>query len=425
MKNKNKSFSLTRSDFGKKGWLVILFSFICILIDSSIINDSLNITVEAFSDIKGWDINLLYVFSTITAWIAVLGAAFWGVLSHRISARFAWALSLLITSISCLFWGFSNSEGMYFLFLAISSIGGMGFAYIANLNIISNWFPRKKGLAMGWVTIGFPVSAIFTIPLTSSLLNSGGLPRIYIFYGIVTLLLAIICWIYIRDYPEQCGVQPDNDHSFDQEEAKRQLNIGLEYIKTSPWKPKKVFTTKNSWKIAFSLGVMELLSLGIMTNFFPRCLQAGYTEAEIIPMMMIAGVIAAFGSYGCGILDAKVGAKKATIITFIVAIIAITLNIIPTRITLYLSLPFLGFMLGGAANYLVSIVNTIWGRYDFPNAYRIIKPIVALIGAFGVSIVGVIGHTVSYVAAYTILGIFAIIATLVAVTIDDTLVGRN
>ena len=29
-------------------------------------------------------------------------------------------------------------------------------------------------------------------------------------------------------------------------------------------------------------------------------------------------------------------------------------------------------MLGGAANYLVSLTNTIWGRYDFPMAYKVL-----------------------------------------------------
>lgn len=420
---KTETFNKAKSNFGAKGWAVIAFSFLCILFQCSIINDSLNVTIPAFSQIKGWDINSLYMFSTITAWIAVVGAALWGFISHKFSVRISWALSLAITAVACFFWGSASSPVAYFICLAVASVGGMGFCYIANLNVVSNWFPRKKGLAMGWVTIGFPVSASISVPLVTGMMGGGGLPQVYTFYGIVTAVLFIICIIFIRDYPEQAGYFPDNDRSFSSADAKKQLEAGLEYMKTSPWTVRELFKTKRVWLIAFSLGIMELLSLGIMTNFMPRCLQAGYAQGEIMIMLMVTGLIACFGSYGCGVLDAKVGPKKAIIITFVVGIIAIVLNLIPTRPTMFLSLPFLGVMLGGAANYLVSITNTVWGRYDFPMAYKVLKPMVAILGAIGVSLVGIIGNVFSYPVAYAVLAVLAVAATIVTTTIDDSLIG--
>ncbi len=413
------------SNFGVKGWGVIIISFLCILLDSSLINDSLNVTIPAFAEIKGWNINILYMFSTITAWIAVAGAVMWGIISKKINIRFAWAASLLITGIACIFWGNASSSAIYLVCLAISSVGGMGFAYIANMNVIANWFPKKKGIAMGWVTIGFPLSAAVSANLAGMLLGTGGLGNVYRFYAICSFVLFVIVAVFIRDYPEQAGAFPDNNKKFAKEEAQAELEQGLEYMKTSTWVPSKLLKTGKVWQIAISLGIMELLSLGIMTNFMPRCLQAGYEQTEILTMLGIAGVIAMFGSIGCGLLDATMGTKKATVITLIIAIIAIVLNLIPTRATMYLSLPFLGVMLGGAANYLVSLTNTIWGRYDFPMAYKVLKPMVAAIGALGVSIVGVLGNTFSYAFAYGVLAVLAAIAAILMALLDDSLIGRN
>lgn len=424
-KTATTTFNAAKSNFGAKGWAVIAYSFLCILIQSSLINDSLNITIPAFAEIKSWNINTLYMFSTITAWIAVPGAALWGFISSKLSVRMSWALSLAVTAVACFMWGNAASPTMYFICLAVASVGGMGFCYIANLNVISNWFPRKKGLAMGWVTIGFPVSASISVPLVSGMMSAGGLPQVYMFYGIVTAVLFVVCLIFIKDYPEQAGYSPDNDRSFSKQEAQKQFEAGLAYMKTSEWTPAKLFRTNRVWLIAFSLGVMELLSLGIMTNFMPRMLQAGYQQGEITIMLMVTGLVACFGSYGCGVLDAKVGPKKAVIITFAVGIAAIIFNLIPTRPTLYLSLPFLGVMLGGAANYLVSISNTIWGRYDFPMAYKVLKPMVAVVGAIGVSLVGVLGNTFSYAVAYGVLAALAAIALFVMMRVDDSLIGRN
>lgn len=425
MANNNQDVNAASANFGAKGWFVILVSFLCILLDSSLINDSLNVTIPAFAEMNGWNINVLYLFSTVSAWIAVAGAVMWGAVSKKINIRFAWAASLALTAIAALGWGRASNTTVYLIFLSIASIGGMGFAYIANLNIISNWFPRKKGMAMGFVTIGFPLSASISVPLVSGLLSTGKISNVYNFYAIVSAVLFVIVALFIRDYPEQMGAFPDNNKNYDHAVAQKELQAGLTYMKTSPWTVKKLFATKKVWMIAYALGVMELLSLGIMTNFMPRCLQAGYEVPEITIMLAVAGLIAIFGSIGCGLLDAKVGPKKAIFITLIIAVIAIILNLIPTKTTMYLSLPFLGVMLGGAANYLVSLTNTIWGRYDFPMAYRVLKPMVAALGALGVSIVGVLGNTFTYAVAYGVLAALAVVAAIVTLFVDDSLIGRN
>lgn len=77
------------------------------------------------------------------------------------------------------------------------------------------------------------------------------------------------------------------------------------------------------------------------------------------------------------------------------------------------------------ANYLVSLTNTIWGRYDFPMAYKVLKPMVAAIGALGVSVVGIIGRSFSYGAAYAVLAVLTVIALILISTVDDSLIGRN
>ena len=430
-KTQEQDISLISANFGVKGWCMLILTFLCIFLDSSLINDSLNVVIDVFANQHGWNTGMLYGFSTVTAWIAVAGAALWGVLSSRISIRWSWAISLFITGIACLFWGRASSPAVYFICLAVSAVGGMGFCYICSLNVVSNWFPRKKGIAMGWVTIGFPLSAAVTSNVMGNIVTTGGLPTVYTIYAVASFVLCVLVAVLVRDYPEQAGAFPDNNHKFDNEEAKKELALGLEYMKNSPWTVKKLFSTSKVWLIAVSLGVMELLSLGIMTNFVPRMMQAGYVDQNggpapiVFAMLGIAGILACFGSVGCGILDAKLGPKKAIQITMVVAIIAIVLNLIPTTPTKFLSLPFLAIMLGGAANYLVSLTNTIWGRYDFPMAYKVLKPMVAAIGALGVSIVGIIGRSASYAVAYGVLAALTVIALILISTVDDSLIGRN
>lgn len=457
MSSKTQEFSATKSNFGAKGWGILVLTFFSILLMSNICYDSLNVTIPQFgvtfavlAGIAGPDMDaavggniaMLYMFSTLAAWVSVVGAGLWGALCGRLTCRNTWGISLLVGAAGCLVWSQASNPAVYFIGLALSYVGGMGFAYIASLNVISNWFPHKKGLAMGWVTIGFPLSAVIATPLCTALVNSLGLHGIYYLYTALCAVLAIIVFVYVRDYPEEKGAFPDNNQNFDKAAAEAELKAGLEYMKTSPWKPGRLLRTGTVWKMVVSLGVMELLSLGIMTNFMPRMMQIVgpngpvFGEMEIIPMLMVAGLAACVGSVLCGLLDARVGPKKAIIITYIIAIISIVLNVVAGTVALsnkglatglfYASLPFLAIMLGGAANYLVSLTNTIWGRYDFPAAYRLLKPLVAVIGALGMTIVGGLGNAgPGYGAAYIVLGVLAAVGTAIMFTVDDTRVGKD
>ncbi len=430
-----KDLSLTKSNFGRKGWGILILAFFSILLMSSIIYDSLNVTIEIFAAKFGMNNPApLYLFSTVAAWISVIGAVVWGAICTKKTIKFAWAVALFLGTAVCLLWGFAPGPGVYFLSIALASVAGMGFAYIANLNVISNWFPRKKGLAMGWVTIAFPLSAVVTVPMMSNVVKASGLTSVYMIYAAATFVLGLLVVFFVRDYPEQAGAFPDNDMDFDPEELQKQLQAGLEYQKKSVWQPKKLLRTGNLRKIAVSLGIMELLSLGIMTNFVPRMMQIGFQENEIIPMLMMAGVIAMFGSYCCGILDAKVGPKKAVLITLILGLISLVLNLVggyikvagnagAAKALMFAAQPFLGVMLGGAANYLVSLTTTIWGRYDFNMAYRVLKPLVAVIGALGITIVGGLGNTVGYSYAYLVLAVLAVIAIIFILVVNDSYVG--
>ena len=244
---KEKDISLVSANFGLNGWGILILTFLCIFLDSSLINDSLNVVVDVFANQNGWNSGMLYGFSTITAWIAVAGAALWGVLSSKISIRWSWAISLLITGIACLFWGHASSPAVYFVCLAVSAVGGMGFCYICSLNVVSNWFPRKKGIAMGWVTIGFPLSAAVTSQIMGNIVTKGGLPEVYTIYAVASFVLCVLVALFVRDYPEQAGAYPDNNHKFDNEAAKKELAEGLEYMKNSPWTVKKLFSTGKVW----------------------------------------------------------------------------------------------------------------------------------------------------------------------------------
>ena len=58
-------------------------------------------------------------------------------------------------------------------------------------------------------------------------------------------------------------------------------------------------------------------------------------------------------------------------------------------------------------------------------AYKVLKPMVAAVGALGVSVVGIIGRSVNYGVAYGVRAVLAVIAIVLISLVDDKLIGRN
>ena len=155
--------SLVSANFGVKGWIILIITFLCIFLDSSLINDSLNVVVDVFAGVHQWNSNLLLSFSTITAWIAVAGAVIMGrpvqqdlhslglghLPGHHRYRLPLLGQCLLPRHVLCL--PGRVQCGRHGLLLHLLHERG--------LQLVP---PPKKGMAMGWVTIGFPLSAAVT-----------------------------------------------------------------------------------------------------------------------------------------------------------------------------------------------------------------------------------------------------------------------
>ena len=72
-------------------------------------------------------------------------------------------------------------------------------------------------------------------------------------------------------------------------------------------------------------------------------------------------------------------------------------------------------MLGGSSNMMTSVTAAIWGRYDFQNAFRVIQPLNAIMTGIGITVVGLIGTNFSYMAAYKVMLVMAIVALIVTI----------
>ena len=85
-----------------------------------------------------------------------------------------------------------------------------------------------------------------------------------------------------------------------------------------------------------------------MVQLFPRLLEIGFAEGTAGMMMLASGLLALPGSYLCGVIDSKIGARKAAYTSYVFGILAMVLNLTGNTVCVWLSLVCIGMVVGGA-----------------------------------------------------------------------------
>ena len=127
-------------------------------------------------------------------------------------------------------------------------------------NMVANWFPTRKGVIIGLVTIGFTLGAMVGLMVLGTVIMKLGLTGGYAVCGLLVLIVTLFGFLTLRDYPEEIGCFPDNDRSMTREMANAMLEEGRKMAADSPWTPKRVLGTWQMWCIAISCGLMMMFS---------------------------------------------------------------------------------------------------------------------------------------------------------------------
>ncbi|HXT87087.1 MAG TPA: MFS transporter [Verrucomicrobiae bacterium] len=142
-----------------------------------------------------------------------LGALFLGRLVDRFGARKIAIPSLAIFAAVLLLNGlFFGKIGYLYVFYFLLGLVGIGTSPLAYADVISHWFDRLRGLALGLMMFGMGVAAIIMPPLLQRIIARFGWRDAYRFYAVAVLLVAVpLLILFLKERPESMGLLPDGD----------------------------------------------------------------------------------------------------------------------------------------------------------------------------------------------------------------------
>lgn len=419
-----KSANSTKSNFGAKGWLMILVAGLLFYFYAGMCTDGLNTIVTNFANAHQVDEAALLSMTTPASWVGLLGsvACSWFIAKIK-SNRLATLITAVLGGITYMCYGVVTTLAGFTVVTALANFFGMGYCWTCANALMASWFPTKKGLALGWATMGQNLcSATFVLLLTLFMgwTNLNG--SFYIMGGLL-IVAGIFSFIVMRDTPEELGCAPDNG-TVTKEELE-QNRREMEAYK-SPWNAKTLLLNKQVWLIGLGFGIFIICNVACISRLIPRLIMAGWAPPKAMASMTVAAILGLLGSYLTGWLDQKIGTKKASIAYGCWYVVTLITCAIPSNNVYlqYLSVFMIGIAIGGIGNLFPSMTATLFGRYDFVRAMGVLNPITNIVRSFAFIIMGAgLSMTGNYYLAYGIVAALSVVGIILVACIDEKQIG--
>ena len=378
--NRKLSTSLTDSKFSGMGWSMIIYSLLVYFFFALIGTDGQNLFPNAFAGVYGHNPAVLLGYATPAGIVGIIGGFIFAGLLMKNSTKKISAFILIITGVAVIVWSYCASIALYIILLMVIMFFSSALSFVAP-TLMADWFPRKKGVALGWATIGAPLSSSLGVLGFSTLLTKFGFHTAFLVLGIVVIVFGIVTFFWVKDTPESAGHLPDN---MDPEVGDRLLKeAGQEVVNDDPnITAKKVLSMPNTWLIIIGYGFLWMVTTGVVSQLIPRMMSVGFEQPQALMFLTVSSLIAIPGSYFWGWLDGKIGTKLASVIysvSYIVALIILILASNQAIGLIWVGCIFIGLGLGGILNLIPSMTVTVFGKEGFKQANSIITSVASLI----------------------------------------------
>jgi MFS family permease len=299
---------------------------------------------------------------------------------------------------------FSGSITQFYCFYVLLGICVGGVGPIPYGYLVSRWFDRRRGLALGLTMFGIGLGAVIMPSLAQALIARFGWKTAYSTLGAAVLF---ICWpvvaCLVKESPEDLGLFVDGTSA--QTDGKEQIKHGL----TAP----EAWRNRDFWLMACAFTLVSASVQGCVVHMAPMLSDRHLGTSAAALGSSLIGAAVMIGRIGTGyLLDRTFSARLASVF-FAFSALGIALLLLGNRPAAYPAAFLVGFGLGAEVDLIPYLASRYFGLRDFGKVYSSLFAAFALAGALGPLVMGAgYDRTGSYTAP--LLGFFlaVLLATL-------------
>lgn len=214
---------------------------------------------------------------------------------------------------------------------------GTAFGYTPLVNIIVGWFPRSKGVLIGFLLCGMGLGTLIAsvlIPILNGVFQADGWRYLWLLYAVISAVITLVSWKLLEDPPVPLHKSEKNDQT----------------------PLRKIYVQRGVMLIAIIYGLMGLAYLIPQSFLFSYILESGISEQKASFIVGMGGLFSIFSGPIWGAISDKIGRKKALIaILFLCSTSILFMVLLPNMIGFIISQFLWGFTLMGMLSLIQAL----------------------------------------------------------------------
>ncbi len=294
------------------------------------------------------------------AW--TLSAPVWGQMLDRLGPRVVFPAGASLMAAG--FVVSAMTENMWHYYLGMGLLVGLGFAALpmtAQATVVSNWFVRKRGMAMGIAAAGIGAGIFVVVPVTEELIVALGWRNAYLILAGVMLAAVVPLNLCLqRRRPQDMGLLPDFGDA---------RGGGARHARRGGDTLREALRSFRFWALAMGFVSGAVPVHMILVHQVAAMVDAGYTREFGSWILSLTGFFTIFAMIGMGTVSDRIGREwayhvgSASLIAGILVILYI--DAMPRLLLLFLYPPVFAAGFGSRQSLYPTIVADIFHGAHF------------------------------------------------------------
>lgn len=390
------------------GWVIAICTLVMMWITNGITLAGLTVFDEELLNFLGGDSGpdglrgALKFRDTITLLGSGLLAPLAGALADRIGVRPLMVVGLVLLAVANFLYSRISSMGEIYAIHMIIAMSLAGAGLVVNVMIVSKWFVKNRGLAVGLTVAGTSLGNAALPQLNAWLIAEFGWRVAFTYTAGIPLLLIPVVVFLMREKPEDMGLVAPGSESLAAGVSHTQL--GMSY--------REALRTRNFWLLA-TIAMLTFYSiLALLTNLFLHMREQGFEPQVAASGLTVLFLLGLVGKLASGLLADVLGRKRIFVGTLAIMCTGAWLLISTNEATFWPAIVLLGAGWGGLYTLLQLLAAETFGVRDLGKILGTITVLDTFGGGLGPVLTGLMYDRFG---AYTIP--FTIIAVLVTVAL--------
>lgn len=355
---------------GKKrifyGWWIILVAGVGLFLSYiSVVSFTFGVFINSLGREFNWSRGQISLAFSLSLMAMCAAMPLIGRLVDRLGARKVILPSVLAFGLCLISLYFLSTSLWHFyaIYLIMGIVGG-GSGQIPYSRVISQWFDRRRGLALGLAMVGAGLGSFIMPYAAHELISNAGWRAAYLYMGFVVIMVTIpVVALALKEKPETMGLLPDGQVLRDDSIAEQsRAEFGMSC--------REALRSGIFWLMCFAFFLVAMSVIGCLIHLAPMLTDRGVSPGSAAFAASLLGGSLILGRVGAGYLLDRFFASYVAVCFFCGAALGVLLLWAGAAGSLaFAAALLLGLGLGAEGDIMAYLVSRYFGLRAFGEIY--------------------------------------------------------